>query len=932
MQFQTASAIVLYERAIRADPAFIAPRRHYYAAINELFGPDEAQRRAALWPPAPPHIPNITDPAANMIIRRAQELERSADLRSAEFLLQTTSALLAHPRDRLAVLAALIELLDRTGQHARAQHYRSAIEAAIARDPRPAARYFHLLHVARAHRDSTDLLAAQLACRHRAYTLCGSALTNTVARHIDNGNPQSAIEHGKRALIALTRGGSPYHLGLLQMRLGRAYLKAGDYGQAELALQHAIYSATRAGSNYIRAESLHNLAHVHEARQDWPLARHTVDRFIAAAAGLHGAMKVVSLRDAGLIYWDSGHRAAARRYFAQMVRLIDAQNSDHFWAGEFYERAGDLHTARRYYQTALRGSADTARVTAGLVRIFLRLEEYDSAARIARMHDAASQTPEEVPLLPQVLAAQHSFRGGVAVAESWARRKEKERNLAGAANAWLQVGELRLLQGEAKAAAVAASRASSLATRGNHAQQTAHALLLLGNAQLAADPAAASMTLARAVAAARATGNTLLQARTHSALAVALGRNRAHKSSLQSADSALHYFDAVKDRFTDDFDRARFVAQRTQPYQTGLRILLQQNNAAQMVSWLQRHKARITSPRSVSARELQQALARDEALIDFALLDSSLIALVVTSGDMRLTQINTTTAELTQLVRRLRRMTEPHFGRIDWARAAFDQRTAHLLYQKTLLPLESVIGSRTKLLIVPDGVLHFVPFDALVVDPVHRRYVIDGHEVTYLPSSADVGFRRRASYQTFGIVHTDAPAAGRERDLVVAHTNAVQLVATESAVGRALQQYDVLHIAAHAEANAEQPLSSFLRLEAGAGGDGYLHIGEISALRASARLVFLSACETHGGRVYTGMGVMGLTQAFLKAGTHSVIATQWPVGATAASIADIFYRRLRAGDAPGAALRAAKLAARQDARTKDPLHWGAFMVVNSYHD
>lgn len=933
LRFQTASAISFYERAVRADPSFIAPRRHSYAATHELFGPQVAADRASAWPAAPAQIQNTTEPASGMITRRASDLEQAGDSHGAQVLLQTTGSLLAHPRDRLAVLAALVQLLDRVGQTGQAQQYRSAIESAVARDPRPGTRYFYMLQTLASNmrEDVRYLSAAKIACAHRAYTMCGGSLSNAVAWHIDNGNPQSAIAYGERGLAVLLQGGSSHYIATMQMRLGRAYLKAGNYDKAAQILQLAIHSATGAGSSYIRAESLHNLAHAYEGKSDWSNARRTADAFVSAASGLHDAMKVVSLRDAGLINWDSGHRATARQFFKRMVRLINTNKTDYFWAGEFYEREGNLQLARAYYQQALGGSADTARITSGLVRVLLRLEEKDSAARIAMIHDRASQTPEEVPLLPEVMAAQGSIRDAVVTAEAWARRKEKERNVTGAANAWLQVSELRLREAKPQQAAAAARKAAGLAEKGSLRKQRAQALLFLGRAEMEMNSTGATLTLLQAVAAARPTGDPLLLAQAHTAVANAYAHEASHRAGLSSADSALRYFDAINDRFTDYFDRARFTAQRTQPYQVGLRMLMQHNNSSEMVTWLQRHKKRITNNRLVGARELQLTLQANEVLIDFALMDSALIALVATTSELRVFNINTTAAEITQLVTRLRRPTESRLGKIDWARATFDHRAAQLLYEKTLLPLQSSIGMRTKLLIVPDGVLHFVPFDALVVAEAPRRYVIDAWEVTYLPSSAEVRFRRDTDYSQVGIMQTDAPASADETRAIMKHMGATQLKATEPAAARALQRYQVVHFATHAEANVEQPLSSFLKLEPGAGNDGYFHVAEIAGLRASARLVFLSACETHVGRVYSGMGVMGLAHSFLTAGAHAVIATQWPVGATAAAISDVFYRRLSAGDQPGAALRAAKLAVRRQRSTSDPLHWGAFILVNSSH-
>ncbi|PYP61553.1 MAG: hypothetical protein DMD37_13195 [Gemmatimonadetes bacterium] len=89
----------------------------------------------------------------------------------------------------------------------------------------------------------------------------------------------------------------------------------------------------------------------------------------------------------------------------------------------------------------------------------------------------------------------------------------------------------------------------------------------------------------------------------------------------------------------------------------------------------------------------------------------------------------------------------------------------------------------------------------------------------------------------------------------------------------------------------------------------------------------MSACETIGGRLYEGEGLMGLARAFLAGGARAVAATQWPVGAASADLMDTFYRELAAGSTPDAALRDAQLALRRTPATSHPFYWGGFVFV-----
>jgi CHAT domain-containing protein len=153
--------------------------------------------------------------------------------------------------------------------------------------------------------------------------------------------------------------------------------------------------------------------------------------------------------------------------------------------------------------------------------------------------------------------------------------------------------------------------------------------------------------------------------------------------------------------------------------------------------------------------------------------------------------------------------------------------------------------------------------------------------------------------------------------------------ATETAARAASAEYSVLHVAVHAEANNEDPLASHLRVAPDGEHDGYYHLAEIAAQQRAPPLVVLSACETLSGRLYAGEGLMALSRAFLTSGARHVVATQWPVGATAADLMERFYRRLGSGDSPARALRAAKLELRNAPRTAHPFFWAGFVLVTS---
>ena len=135
--------------------------------------------------------------------------------------------------------------------------------------------------------------------------------------------------------------------------------------------------------------------------------------------------------------------------------------------------------------------------------------------------------------------------------------------------------------------------------------------------------------------------------------------------------------------------------------------------------------------------------------------------------------------------------------------------------------------------------------------------------------------------------------------------------------------FDVIHIAAHAEANPRSPLDSAVILSPGSAGFR-LYAHDIIDVPLHADLVTLSACRSSGARTYAGEGLVGLTWAFLQAGSRNVVAGLWDVSDESTSLLmDSFYAAIGKGASPADALQTARLELRKTAYAK-PYYWGAF--------
>ena len=254
----------------------------------------------------------------------------------------------------------------------------------------------------------------------------------------------------------------------------------------------------------------------------------------------------------------------------------------------------------------------------------------------------------------------------------------------------------------------------------------------------------------------------------------------------------------------------------------------------------------------------------------------------------------------------------------------------------------------TRLVIVPDGSLHHLPFESLRATPESSPLGAK-YEIVYAPSAtlwrhwrmasrasdsgrmltlADPAVQgsvgdgdSRSAVLVQGLRSGHLPHAREEKRAIERYIGKARGLVGAAASEYALKNadpgtYDVLHFAAHAVADESQPERSAILLAAGDGKeDGLLQAREIEALDLNGHIVVLSACQTASGAIQSGEGVLSLARAFFEAGAHAVVGTRWPLrDADAAALFDTFYRHLGGGASLSEALRATREEARAAGR------------------
>jgi CHAT domain-containing protein len=290
------------------------------------------------------------------------------------------------------------------------------------------------------------------------------------------------------------------------------------------------------------------------------------------------------------------------------------------------------------------------------------------------------------------------------------------------------------------------------------------------------------------------------------------------------------------------------------------------------------------------------------------------------------------------------------------------RRAGRAVGDRVIAPLVRALPARvTRLVLVPDGAIARVPFDALVLPD--GRYLLQRFAIGSAPSSAsflalrgrataaepgrllavgdpafageraapsDSGEMLRASFAGTGGL-TRLAASADEARLVARFGGTSQVLtraeASEAGVrGAKLGDFQVLHFATHALVDDRVMSRSALALAPGGGHDGFLTLADLAALPLRAELVVLSACRTLRGVEVNGEGVQGLATSLLHAGARTVVATRWRIGdeRTRPFVAH-FYQELSRGLPVAEALREAKLAALADGLPAS--EWAAFAAL-----
>ena len=347
-------------------------------------------------------------------------------------------------------------------------------------------------------------------------------------------------------------------------------------------------------------------------------------------------------------------------------------------------------------------------------------------------------------------------------------------------------------------------------------------------------------------------------------------------------------------------------------------------------------------------RDVQSKLDHHTAVLQYFWCDTALLCLAVHKEGVQLRQIQLNSIFLSrtqQLIRALYESKEGiRFGGYAAAASVYKELTGHL---------PSSFFQKKQWTILPDGPLHFIPFESLLVSESDRTYLALERTLSY-HYSFTLLFSKTQATRANGTMMAMAPFSKQKAEINGEGFSALPYSAQETAPlnispaedTTATKQYflrnasthSLVHLATHAFAYPDssgkpETYIQFFPAPGTAAENNRLYLHEIYNLRFTKQpLVVLSACETAGGQSSSSDGIISLSRSFLYAGSSGIISSLWKANDQVTTyLMKRMYWYIQKGLHPAAALQKAKIDFLKDdtidERLKAPPYWAPFIYV-----
>ena len=846
---------------------------------------------------------------------------------------------------------------------ARAAQERSlALAEAIGNEKSIAAALTNLggVHVdAGRYEEALEILDRALALKTKLRDERGVAtvLLNLAICHQDLGNLPEAREALTRSIGLANRLDLPDVEARARVNLGNVALIAGNHLAARGEQERALLLARRIRDRSIEARALGNLARIHRTRGDFQAAIRLQEQAMAVFKEI-GERRAVArtLMNLGTLYLRLGDHERSSDYDLAAMEIMrdleDHKGLAHAWhsygAGQL--GLGNLDAAEAAFARAsglrekIEGDQDFVAALLSnqgmLLRKRGRLAEAEVLYRqVLALELKSGELIEEARSRLNLAAVLYERKKVAAAREQAERVLDTARELAlpelevrGRVILATCLREQNLLEDALRHARLAIERSRLLTAGLAEEQKARYRESQLNRFQLGIEIAVARNSPEEAW--------YFLESGRAAGLIETLELREALTPDLLSEDLARAYAAARAEMHGASLAHRRALARgiRRDLAEARSRVSKAEDAWIQIQERMERELqagARVLTEEPAPLESVQSALRAGDTLVLYTLMSAEAAALVVTKKTARIVRLGEVEA-----IRAL--------GDLScWRDPGEDNPVRGNTLRKLLIEPLRLADDTKRILISPDGELAYVPFTLATGDL----------PVVMVPSgSALLALGKMESTRGVGVLalgdpeYDDAPAgepasALRGPRLAPLPESGAEARAVGSTVllgkkatvkgmrdGLAGQKrWRALHLACHGIVDPERPMLSALVLTPGADDDGFLRCLDLFRMTIPADLVVLSACDTARGRVYQAEGVVGLTRAFMTAGSPRVLCSLWKVDDKSTKALMVkFYELWNPPEGEGLSAAQALLVAQRHVRSheewKHPFYWAAWVL------
>ena len=368
----------------------------------------------------------------------------------------------------------------------------------------------------------------------------------------------------------------------------------------------------------------------------------------------------------------------------------------------------------------------------------------------------------------------------------------------------------------------------------------------------------------------------------------------------------------------------------------------------------------------ISVSKIQKLMNNDETIVEYSLTHEYIYIFAISKNDFKAVQVKRDNAFNNSLEFVLNHFSEHSFIDYDIAQINTFYASLYTLYKKLFQPIESIATGK-RLVIIPDGELNLLPFDILITQEETREfneygnaaYLIYDYIISYAYSAQIkfYDFKKHAEKQKTIIAF--APTYQKITDTTEQYYEQVRNITNLSNIAGAtyevksiseilktktcfeayankinffkqINDYKIIHLALHSVTDTINSKLSGLVFSCDTNNVDILHNYEIQNLNIMSELVVLSSCNTGGGKLISGEGVMSIGRNFFLGGSRSVIMTLWTIPDKSSSeVIKLFYSYLSQNYPIDESLQLSKIDFLQKAnsQTSNPYYWSAYAVT-----